>query len=91
MRCSFTIFLGLFLMILLGLGCATADKSTKAAAGSKGSEAVAESCAGCEALAAGATGWCKECGKGFHEGQEVNCVGGCKMNPGGPPCAGCVK
>jgi hypothetical protein len=52
---------------------------------------AAASCAGCKPLVAGQTGWCEDCGKGFFEGKEVNCVGGCKANPGGPPCTGCVK
>lgn len=54
-------------------------------------EAGAAVCAECVELAAGGTGWCAECDKGFYEGKEVNCSGGCKGNPGGPPCAACVK
>jgi hypothetical protein len=51
----------------------------------------AAGCPGCTALKAGATGWCADCGTGFHEGKEVTCKKECGMNPGGPPCKDCVK
>ena len=53
--------------------------------------ADATACEGCVALQAGQTGWCEACGAGYFEGQEVNCKGECAANPGGPPCADCVK
>lgn len=49
------------------------------------------SCPGCAELMDGKTGWCADCGTGFNEGNEVNCKGECAGNPGGPPCAACVK
>lgn len=82
MRCAifFTVLLGCVLLV----GCAS-DKCTEV---SKETPACAE----CGQLTAdGATGWCSQCGTGFHEGKEVMCKGGCQANPGGPPCAGCVK
>ena len=49
-------------------------------------------CSGCAALIeAKATAWCEACGKGYYEGKEVKCKGGCKANPGGLPCKNCVK
>ena len=48
-------------------------------------------CAGCVALMKGETGWCADCGTGYFEGNEVNCKNSCAADPGGPPCAGCVK
>jgi hypothetical protein len=48
-------------------------------------------CAVCTELMAGGTGWCADCGVGFHEGQLVNCESDCAANPGGEPCAACVK
>ena len=49
------------------------------------------SCPSCAELMEGKTGWCDDCGTGFHQGQEVNCKGQCAGDPGGPPCAACVK
>jgi len=65
----------------------TCADCTRAAAAS----AQTAECEGCAALLAGQTGWCAECGKGYNEGREVYCTQFCQANPGGPPCASCVK
>jgi hypothetical protein len=89
-------------MALIMVGCATTDGKC-AACGSKDCTCEAcpvtgktgdcpeAACSGCAELAAGGTGWCAECDQGYFEGRLVNCTGGCKANPGGPPCSACVK
>ena len=102
----FTTILGLFLCLILVLGCTTGESCKKCDKGDakkaccgtcegksadKCPSAETAACTGCTDLAAGKTGWCKDCGTGFFEGQEVNCKGACKGNPGGPPCSACRK
>lgn len=75
-------------------GCAAAEAADCDCGGTcetcvAAADAIA--CEGCVALQAGQTGWCADCGTGYFEGQEVNCQGECGANPGGPPCADCVK
>ncbi len=88
--------------LLLALGSCASNEAKDALCACEGGDkpcecpapeaAVAEdACDGCAAFMVGGTGWCETCDTGYYEGKEVWCKGGCSANPGGMPCANCVK